>query len=56
MSVIPYLLILSLFLAGGFLAAFAWALRRGQFDDVSTPAWRILHEDEPDPEKDHAAM
>jgi cbb3-type cytochrome oxidase maturation protein len=26
---------------------FAWAARRGQFDDLTTPAWRALHDDEP---------
>jgi cbb3-type cytochrome oxidase maturation protein len=28
--------------AGGFLAAFAWAVRSGQFDDTTTPPIRIL--------------
>jgi cbb3-type cytochrome oxidase maturation protein len=31
--------------AGGFLAAFAWAVRSGQFDDTVTPAIRILLDD-----------
>ena len=34
----------SLLAAAGFLAAFIWALRRGQFDDLSTPAIRMLFE------------
>jgi cbb3-type cytochrome oxidase maturation protein len=34
--------------AGGFLAAFAWAVRSGQFDDTVTPPIRILL-DEPRP-------
>jgi cbb3-type cytochrome oxidase maturation protein len=29
--------------------AFAWAARRGQFDDLTTPALRALHDDEPVP-------
>lgn len=29
--------------------AFAWAARRGQFDDLTTPAMRVLHDDEPPP-------
>jgi len=33
-------------LAAGGVAAFIWAVRRGQFDDLDTPAVRILHEDE----------
>jgi cbb3-type cytochrome oxidase maturation protein len=28
------------------LAAYIWAVRRGQFDDLDTPVVRILHEDE----------
>ncbi|HPV77400.1 MAG TPA: cbb3-type cytochrome oxidase assembly protein CcoS, partial [Gemmatimonadaceae bacterium] len=27
--------------------AFSWAARRGQFDDLETPALRMLHDDEP---------
>ena len=32
-------------LSGGAVAAFAWATRRGQFDDLETPALRILHDE-----------
>lgn len=32
----------SLTVAAGFLAAFIWALRRGQYDDTYTPAVRML--------------
>jgi cbb3-type cytochrome oxidase maturation protein len=28
--------------AAGFLCAFIWAVRSGQFDDTSTPAVRVL--------------
>jgi len=38
-------LALSLALAG--VAAFRWAVRDGQFDDVETPAVRILLDDSP---------
>ena len=31
--------------AVGFLGAFIWAVRRGQYDDDYTPAVRILFED-----------
>ena len=27
--------------------AYVWAARRGQFDDLDTPAMRMLHDDEP---------
>jgi cbb3-type cytochrome oxidase maturation protein len=31
--------------AGGFLAAFVWAVQAGQFDDTVTPAVRVLLDD-----------
>jgi cbb3-type cytochrome oxidase maturation protein len=37
-------MICSMVLAGGFLAAFIWADRSGQFDDDVSPAHRILFE------------
>jgi cbb3-type cytochrome oxidase maturation protein len=33
--------------AAGAVAVFAWAARFGQFDDLETPAMRILGDDEP---------
>ena len=42
MSVIVLLIVAGALVAGGFLAAFAWAVRSGQFDDTSTPPVRIL--------------
>jgi cbb3-type cytochrome oxidase maturation protein len=41
-SVIYLLIIFSLLIAGGFLIAFLWAVRSGQFDDKYTPSVRIL--------------
>jgi cbb3-type cytochrome oxidase maturation protein len=32
-------------IAAGFLAAFVWAVRSGQYDDAHTPAVRILFDD-----------
>lgn len=46
MSIIFLLIILSLILALGFLGAFFWAVRTGQYDDDYTPAVRILLDDE----------
>ena len=46
MSVIYILLPLASLLAAGGVAAFIWAVRRGQFDDLDTPAVRMLHDDE----------
>jgi cbb3-type cytochrome oxidase maturation protein len=42
MSVIILLLIVSICIAGGFLVAFMWSVRDGQFDDDYSPARRIL--------------
>jgi cbb3-type cytochrome oxidase maturation protein len=42
MSVIVLLIIAGGTVAAGFLGAFVWAVRSGQFDDLCTPAIRIL--------------
>ncbi len=47
MSIIFLLIIVSVLIAVGFLAAFIWAVRSGQYDDDYTPAVRILFDDEP---------
>ena len=44
MEVMLILIGFSLATAAGFLVAFIWALRRGQFDDLTTPAIRMLFE------------
>jgi cbb3-type cytochrome oxidase maturation protein len=36
---------ISIFVAGGFLAAFLWSVSRGQYDDDYTPSIRILFDD-----------
>ena len=46
MSAIILLLLVSIFIAGGFLVAFFWSVRDGQFDDDFSPARRILFEDD----------
>lgn len=47
MSIIFLLIILSIVIAVGFLAAFIWAVRSGQYEDDYTPAVRILFDDKP---------
>lgn len=47
MSVIYLLIPLSLVFAGGFLWAFIWAVRSGQFDDTCTPSMRVVLDDAP---------
>jgi len=37
----------SLLAAVGFLIAFFWAVRNGQFDDRVTPSYRILFDSKP---------
>lgn len=45
MTVIIILIIVSILVAGGFLVAFFWAVRSGQYDDTYSPSVRILFED-----------
>ncbi|HSQ61147.1 MAG TPA: cbb3-type cytochrome oxidase assembly protein CcoS [Acidobacteriota bacterium] len=45
MSVLYIVLPLALVLVGVAVVAFVWAARRGQFDDLETPAIRALHEE-----------
>jgi cbb3-type cytochrome oxidase maturation protein len=45
MRVIVFLIAAGGLVAGGFLCAFAWAVRSGQFDDTTTPPLRILFDD-----------
>ncbi len=51
MEVVFILLPLALLIAGVMLALFVWAVRSGQFDDLETPAVRILFEDQPRPRR-----
>lgn len=46
MYIILFLIIISLVVALGFLGAFVWAVKSGQYDDDYTPAVRILLDDE----------
>jgi len=50
MSILYLLVPLALLLAASMVGAFFWAVRSGQFDDVTTPSLRVLMEDET-PEK-----
>jgi len=44
MSIIFVILPITLLLSLGAVAAFTWATRGGQFDDLRTPALRALHD------------
>ncbi|PJA96388.1 MAG: cbb3-type cytochrome oxidase assembly protein CcoS [Ignavibacteriales bacterium CG_4_9_14_3_um_filter_34_10] len=45
MEVILILIGASLMVAGGFLIAYLWAVKTGQFKDKYTPSVRILFDD-----------
>jgi cbb3-type cytochrome oxidase maturation protein len=45
MSVLFIVLPLALLFSAIAVGAFLWALRRGQFDDLNSPAHRVLHDD-----------
>ncbi|MBK9189553.1 MAG: cbb3-type cytochrome oxidase assembly protein CcoS [Phycisphaerales bacterium] len=50
MSVLYLMVPMALALGIGAVIAFIWAAKTGQFDDVDSPAHRMLHDDHPDPQ------
>lgn len=46
MEIIFLLILISLIVAAGFLLAYLWATKSGQFDDEYTPSVRMLFDDE----------
>ena len=51
MSVLFILIGISIVIAIGFLFAFIWSVKTGQYDDDYTPSVRILFENTPNSEK-----
>ena len=49
MSVLYVLIPLGLVLLIVAVAAFFWAVGAGQFDDMDTPAWRVVMDDDRSP-------
>ncbi|MGB0846016.1 MAG: cbb3-type cytochrome oxidase assembly protein CcoS [Thiolinea sp.] len=49
MTIIYLLIPLSLILTAAAIGAFFWAVRSGQFDDMHTPALKILDDEEHSP-------
>ncbi len=47
MIILLLLIPLSLMLLAAAIYAFVWAVRKGQFDDMDTPALDVLHDDPP---------
>jgi cbb3-type cytochrome oxidase maturation protein len=48
MTALAWLVPMALLLGGIGLAAFLWALRSGQFEDLDGAAYRALEDDSPD--------
>jgi cbb3-type cytochrome oxidase maturation protein len=46
MLIIVGLIFISVIIAGGFLAAFIWATKSGQYDDTYSPSVRMLFDDD----------
>jgi cbb3-type cytochrome oxidase maturation protein len=49
MTILPWLIAVSLVMGCGGLALFLWSLRSGQFDDLDGAAQRILFREEDEP-------
>lgn len=49
MNILYFVVPLALCFMGGSIWAFFWAARKGQFDDLDTPAVRLLIDDETAP-------
>lgn len=47
MNILLFLIPISLVMAGAAALLFAWAVRRGQFEDLDTPALDILRDEKP---------
>lgn len=52
MSAIFVLIGFSILVAGGFLIAFIWSVKDGQYEDDYTPSVRILFDDQPKENKE----
>jgi len=55
MEIVYFLVPASILLALIFFGGYVWAVRSGQFDDLDTPAHRILGDDEQVPGKKNFA-
>lgn len=51
MSILYLLIPLGLLMLAGGIAAFFWATRSGQFDDLESPAWSVVMDDDRAPRK-----
>lgn len=46
MEIVYVLIPLSVVLLAAAIGVFLWAVNNGQFEDLDTPGWRILHDDD----------
>lgn len=46
MNILVLLIPIAIAIAGGFVFAFIWATNGGQYDDLETPAFKMLLDDE----------
>lgn len=56
MDILFLLIPVSLVLVGVIVAALVWAVRSGQFDDLDSPGWRLLLDDEDEPPRQQPAQ
>lgn len=56
MSILLVLIPLSLILLIIGIAAFFWAVRNDQFEDLESPAWKIILDDDSRPNPELSAM
>lgn len=49
MSILYLMIPLGIIIVAGALWAFFWAVDSGQFDDLESPAWRLLLDDDSRP-------
>ncbi len=56
MSVLIILIAASILVATGFLVAFIWSVKTGQYDDDYTPSVRMLFDDKPAPSPETTSL
>jgi cbb3-type cytochrome oxidase maturation protein len=44
MNILYFLIPIAILLATGFVGAFFWAIKKGQYDDVDSPPQRMLND------------
>jgi len=54
-SVVYVLVPIGLVIVAIAISAFVWATRAGQYDDLGTPAMRMLHDDDAPSDRDEPA-